>query len=203
MKMKTTLNETLQLAQRGIITDTTDMKAIIKELLLTPVSELAAASKQFTYAIGVEGSYMFDGEEQEEYLCFGDILSIPEHFPDRADARIRCKVLRCIMLGLHEANSIQQVRLFKCLSLNEYLDENPSLDLRAMEDALDENYNLYFEDTEFTFGDFFQTLRNTFYECWDIEENIAFLEDRVMNCGLMLDILFTQGLLKEYRKIKQ
>lgn len=198
-----TLNETLQLAQRGIITDITYINAIIRELLLTPVSELAAASKQFTYAIGLEGSYMFDGEEQEEYFCFGDILKIPGHFTDKADAGIRCKILRSIMQGLLEANSLQQVRLFKCLSLNEYLDENPSLDLRAMEDALDENYNLYFDDTEFTFGDFFQTLRNTFYECWDIEENIAFMQDRVMNCGLMLDILFTQGLLNDYKKINR
>lgn len=195
-----TLNETLQLAQRGIITDITVIKAIIKELLLTPVSELQAASKQFTYAIGLESKYLF-GDEQEEYLCFGDILKIPGHFPEKADVGIRCNILRSIMLGLLEANSLQQVRLFKCLSLNEYLDENPTLDLMTLSDALDENYNLYFDDTEFTFGDFFQTLKYTFYECWDPEEYFEFLQDRVMNCGKMLDVLFTQGLLNDYIKI--
>lgn len=185
--MKTTLKDTIRLSESGVITDNVIIHNITQELINIPLADLENVSKCFSF---VRNTSFIGQEEHDDFFAdftFFNILDVPDQYRDDGEDEIRCQYLRDIMMGLLEATSIQQVRLFHSVSLSQYLYIHKNINYKTFADMAKLYLNLNITNKT-SMKDFFLALKNRFYENWNLRDDIKIMRRNILGCGELLDI---------------
>ena len=200
--MKTTLKNTLILAEDSVITNHDTIITICQCVLSVNITELESVSDylNFVRTLKFEGqAYQDDPEAFINHFDLYDVINIPDNFRDEGEDRIRCRYFRNILFCMLASNSIKEVRMFNYVSLLKFISLHCSNSYERQKLIKDiSNCMNITIDKKTSMRDFFQSARNVFLSSWNIYDDIEMLEKNIMECSRLLDIIFFKYLTQNH-----
>ena len=197
--MKTTLKQTIELSQSGVITNYHEVSDITLNMIKVPFEKLEAASRYFDFVRTFTFTEM--NENTFKDLNFIDILAVADVFRDDvSEDGARYLYLHRTALGLLDAVSVPEARMFCSASVFSYMRCFAFSDYVTLTKMTREYIDLNITpDT--SIGCLLKKIRLVINSPWRVDQDIEYYRKNIVGCGEILDLLLIKSLKQKYPKL--
>lgn len=189
---KTTLKKTIELSEKGVITNPKDIREITDEMLSVSFEELQQKTSFFSFVLKDYEDDM-DNFFADEFLM-SDIIRIPQRLCINEDKMQRREYIQNIMLGIIRSDCIFQIKMFTCLSLKSFMKIYAPSRYREL-CKMSSMYLCYNIDEKTSIGDFLKVVIDIMSAPWHLSTTIEYYRERIETAIDIVDMVLLDSMV--------